>query len=515
MASFVLFFHALVAFAAGAGPDNPMLCSTVVVGGGISGLYAAERLTALYPAETACLVEKLELGGRILDVRMDAVPGVVVGLGAWRLDANHERMWALAKRFRIKTEPWNFDKDILAEARGAWSADPNALKPQFPSLMSGRFKGMNQSQLFGILFSPPLSETGSDYADMDDFMKSNLSPEAQAWLLSNTPFSDMRRVDVAGFMEYLSYEAQDANDMHRPLGGMSSFTRALESALAARPNAHIFQNDEVLSVDRVSFEFEVRTAAHRFVAPRVVLAVPPAALSRMSGNVITNITSSPEISSILPQKAAKGASAYPYPWWETAPHPIKTMQRFISKSVCANSILPYRGQGPSGAAILHTLYVTGDCADRIDQTFAQVGFNKTFVDAEVKRQLSYLFGGEDGLRIPDPIQSNYTVWADGGWHFPRAGHNVSLAAVEAWAVDPLATRTGSSSALPSLSLVGEAYARRRTWCEGALQTVDNVFDATRQAISAHQLSRRHPHTIRLAPDALPTWLIHSPSFPRY
>ena len=36
-------------------------------------------------------------------------------------------------------------------------------------------------------------------------------------------------------MEYLSYEAQDANDMHRPLGGMSSFTRALESALRRGP----------------------------------------------------------------------------------------------------------------------------------------------------------------------------------------------------------------------------------------------------------------------------------------
>lgn len=71
----------------------------LIVGGGISGLVAA---TQLQRDHTVTLVERNDhLGGRIHSMKH-------YECGAFRIHASHKRVFALAKRLKVKLAPWSF-----------------------------------------------------------------------------------------------------------------------------------------------------------------------------------------------------------------------------------------------------------------------------------------------------------------------------------------------------------------------------------------------------------------------
>lgn len=73
-------------------------CGVVVVGGGAAGLFTAEALARNNVAKNeggVCVFEKTtRFGGRVFDYWFAQTPNVEpVGLGAWRVDANHSAVW--------------------------------------------------------------------------------------------------------------------------------------------------------------------------------------------------------------------------------------------------------------------------------------------------------------------------------------------------------------------------------------------------------------------------------------
>jgi len=68
---------------------------TLIIGGGIAGLYCAYKLSEKYPGTSITVVESdTELGGRI---RTQKTPGFTVEKGAARFSGNHRRLLKLIR----------------------------------------------------------------------------------------------------------------------------------------------------------------------------------------------------------------------------------------------------------------------------------------------------------------------------------------------------------------------------------------------------------------------------------
>ena len=68
----------------------------------------------------------------------------------------------------------------------------------------------------------------------------------------------------------------------------------------------------------------------------------------------------------------------------------------------------FRGRGPNGEAVLHTMYMDGACSRKWGDILR---ISKSDVDRELKRTLEYKFR----RKVPDPLDTVYQYWDEGAW----------------------------------------------------------------------------------------------------
>ncbi|KJE91085.1 hypothetical protein CAOG_02274 [Capsaspora owczarzaki ATCC 30864] len=450
-----------------AGYKDPRRCSTVIVGGGIGGLYMADQLARSGKEPSVCLVEREAwLGGRILDKVFSQVPTAVAGMGAWRFNENHANVKALADRFSVPYELWNFAAENKMEARGIFTNSTDYLrKMAFPVFAAHPMLGnMSDSDLWSYVTSPTLIQNASVYPDFGSYLRDKLSPEGWQYLQSVRAYEgDLFEVDADSYVEFSQLEDQDGPNQYRPLEGMSALVRAL-TASCDSAGVRIYLNEPARSIGRTEkHTFIVQTDMYYIETDKLVINLPPLALAKVEGSIVEQITQQLAYQSILPEVAMKGVALYAEAWWEKLPEgvAIVDLQRYVTHSECLTTTLPYTGRGPNGEAVLHTIYADGPCGTHWQRIVYE---SKSSLDAAVKRQLSYIF---PGAQVPDSMASEYALWDEGAWHFQKPLTGFNLTNIEDWASQPIDN-------LP-VYLVGEAYNRRRTWSEGALRSAKDVL----------------------------------------
>jgi hypothetical protein len=494
--------------------DSVVLVDTVVIGGGLGGLYFTERLLALsggsnaVPRDGTVLADGVEfvtileqepvLGGRVVDVVFSDVPAVWAGLGPWRfLAQQHELVAAEVRRFGLRTVPFDVDQGPQWFHVGAdlINGDDAAART---AMMRRHFPSLDANLTADAVLAALLARR-DEYADSGGFNalirqfygvdgERLMSLLAPTWMSHGDLWSSLDIPGVLPNNESVAMPSvEHADDVLSIVGGWSRMVLALAAEIdKAAPRASVRLSHEVRAIEEVSdgdgalayyVDAVIRNGSApfkqvTFKARNVVLATTVPAINALGGNIAERLQTHPVFRSVLPVQVAKAAAVWPSAWWEapvaegglgTPANASAPGAALHSLDECFN-IYKYRwGYGHGGETVAHNSYITGECAAWIGDML-RVG-NVRSATAELHRSMRRMF---PKLSVQPPIDAAFRAWP-AGWHLQQP-HTFTMAEVAQWAVSPLQPTS------PRVSLVGEAFSGGpRGWVNPAWRLVQDVL----------------------------------------
>ncbi len=483
-----------------------------VVGGGISGLYAAWRLLGSGRPEyrRVCVLESAaRLGGRISSMQPPG-PGARFDLGAMRFVSDHDMVRRLTEELGVPTrriEPGDPSR-ALFYLRGARvrASDIAAPGDGLPYRLTPSERSMHPDDLFHAVIARALAESGRDIpVDRRGWneLKQNgtfrgcplhdlgfwnvaaelLSSEAYALLrdangydCNNWSAAEVMQTQLASFGKDTSYWRFSA--------GADSFTDALAARVVALGGTTLAgQQVRELSADetgRLRLVASAGQARRVIAAGHVVAALPPRAVELIDSHGLL-ADSRADLESVVSQPSLKILLGFDRAWWELEPLGITGGR--------SNTDLPIRQvyylddrPVPGHRDAIPTLVIL--CNDDRAYDFFQpvpplaqaaLGDDDTVADPAVARILRHALAQLaelHGVAVPRPRWIVIRDWAHdpfgGAYHGWKPGRR-------GWEV---ARRLRQPVSGVGLHVCGSAYSDLPTWMEGALGNTEQMLQST-------------------------------------
>lgn len=235
------------------------------------------------------------------------------------------------------------------EARGVHADSFDALKSKaFPSLLDRPpLNNYTVKQTAQFL----VRRNTSDFSTAGAFLSSYLTPEGAKLMEEAYGFNGNYKqvINPESFKTYLGEMIQLVQLREydsRPTRGMSEIIEKL-SLKVRRFNGTIYLREAVTSISKEGGKFVLQTTNFTVQANKTVLTAGPAALKKMTGDVITSITNHEIFESIVSVPAFRGAAVYPSAWWTDSVaaqmnNSLEPLQKFVSSSNCLGITMPYK-----------------------------------------------------------------------------------------------------------------------------------------------------------------------------
>ncbi|MBV9571236.1 MAG: FAD-dependent oxidoreductase [Alphaproteobacteria bacterium] len=478
-----------------------------IIGGGVSGVYAAWRLRQARPELHVRLFEMSDrIGGRLRSVAFPQAPQLVGEVGGMRFldDQRHVaplvRQLGLARRFyplfgknnrlalRGKTFPYSEagtpghlypynipdteqSQDSTAYMDGIARIVPDA-KTMTPEkwrkiratlLYKGRpLKDWSAWTMLSEVFTHEELAFQQDSAGYDDVALHESGLDQFDFVFTGIDFNKPFYTVVGGYQKLPTTLAEEAK---RAGAGISMQTRLASVAIAPDGLFHL----ALVTADG-------RRAA--ITARQVVLALP-----RRSLELIDDFPARREphfadmISSVDPIPACKALLLYPKPWWRdlgiTGGRSVTDMQarQFypLGAETERTSAEPTNGHGVlmmySDANTVEYWKEAAPPAQREAYGFQWLAGGSQLAQ-EVHREAKLVYGSD----APQPLAACFQDWTaepyGGGWHFWRIGTDSAV----------MADRVQKPFADRDLYICGEAYGVYEPgWVEGALERAETML----------------------------------------
>jgi monoamine oxidase len=480
----------------------------VVVGAGVAGTAAAYVASQRHPEWRCLLLEQSSrVGGRLLSLAWPGVEGVRAELGGMRFRTSQPLISALIDELGLSTRPFRtvFDENRLALRDLQWRAgDPERASAAY-DLADGE-RGMAPAELllqaFEQIVPGALAMTDPEWLEVNergtfrgrllrdwslhDALAAVLSREGHCYVVDGFGYTNvLGDRNAADAIPWVLIEARPEHENHTLVDGMESLPRAL-AARFVETGGEIQLDCAVSAVDVQDANEAILmvTAAdgHAWRARRLVLAVPPHALSELAGasSLIDTRIWAQLMDSVDPSAAAKLFLAFERAWWRDAGF---RGVRLVSDGPLSKTYAFDFGAPPDGPAtspaLLLASYSDGPVRDQwVALRDAPEGTDTGDLvaagrwgaypasEAQVScacRALGSLFPGH---AVPAPIGAAFKDWRDSAWHTWKTG-------ARSGAVTDLAARPVDGLAL---SLANEAWSISQGWVEGALEAAHGAVD---------------------------------------
>ncbi len=381
---------------------------TIIVGGGIAGLWIADRLAAT--GHPVTVLEKYDyLGGRIVTSR----DGYEIGAG--RIHRSHRLMHALIRRFGLHCVP--LSADSLYRHDSTSPLERNTFDQEFAEF------------LVRAMAAPHLGETT---------LKGLGAPHA---LLQKYPYRaevETLRADLA--IKAFLHEMAGDGGFCVVREGLSAITRGLTESIKAHGGV-LLTGQQVAGVDRANDTYRVKTAdGTAYIADRVILATHVSALRH-----IKPVADLPLLKHLTMEPLTRIYARYP--------STTRSFAWFTGPRVVTDSPLRYIIPVNPAKGIVMISYTDG--RDTAHWAKLKGRALTTTIQKEVRR----LF---PELEIPEPIWVRAYPWTDGCTYWKPGRYNP--AAESQKALRPL------PDTYPELYMCGESFSvGRQAWMEGALE----------------------------------------------
>ena len=468
------------------GADGGRELDLAIIGGGVAGTRVAHAMQQARPHWSIALFERTDrIGGRLRSVRVDGRDHPIE-LGGMRYLTDQQRVSAIVEGFQLPTHPfYTIGAPERRFLRGVVSApdDPDAgIGYDLPSSERGRsalalaldaferivpgyrdldHDGFAERRATGRYLDRPLIDWS-----IGEALATVLSPEGQRFVTDAFGYdSGMRAFTAPDLIEFLFGGGDPNAEARTPDDGMDRIPHELAAGFeAGGGNVHLGHEFERLAIDNGAVA--LRFASGRVGrARRVVLTVPVPALRRLMSNSpdLRSEAYSRLVDSVEGFPAMKLYLWYDTPWWRPAIAGIRTTTDLPIRKVF------YFDGTPGSRSALLAMYTDG-----LDvRPWAEL-YKAAPPGAPAPPAL--LAGVQDALvathpdvgEIPPPAGSTLMYWGadplEVGWHFWRPG---------AISDEMIALAPQPDAALP-VYLATEAFSRRQSWVEGALEAADVV-----------------------------------------
>ncbi len=464
-----------------------------VIGAGVAGAALARTLKRDRPDWTIAMFERTDrIGGRLRSVVVGGVDHPIE-LGGMRFLTSHRLVTALVDDLGLTTHAFDPTSgepersyvrgtigvggedpevgrgyDLAPEQRGRSAVDlaASVFEQVTPGFQTLDHAGHVRRRATGHL----LDRAVTDWA-IGDVLEATLGSEGRRYV--NDVFgydSGMRAFCAPDLVEFLFDGGDPAAEARTPDDGMDSIPRRLAAAFEESGGEVRLDHDlEAIEAHDGGTTLRFSNGA-RVDASRVVLAMPVPALRLLAST--SSVLRSPEFATVFdavePFPAMKLYLWYDQPWWRPAVRGIRS-----TTDLPLRKIFYFDGAAGSRAALL-AMYTDGLDVRPWASLYAGGAPGAAAPPAmlaEVHRQLRLAHRAVDA--IPTPIGSALMYWGadphEVGWHFWRAGFNSDSILGRAPQPDPAVT----------IYLANEAFSRRQSWVEGALEAAAASTDRIR------------------------------------
>ena len=401
---------------------------TLIVGGGIAGLWLADRISATRPTEQVTVLEKYDyLGGRIVTAKS----GYEIGAG--RIHSTHRMVHALIRRFHLHTVSISGETDWLPLAAAGTGPVPNEFEAQWAAVTKEL-----------ALLSPQTLATNT----LRGLTNRVLGPAAATDLLNRYPYRaevEKQRADVG--LRVFQTEMGTRTGYSVVREGLSAIVRGLEDACRKR-GVQFRLNTAVTDVrytEDGTYTIHAKDGeVTQLSADRVILALHVSAL-----RYIPLIRNHPTIKRLGMAPLTRIYAQYPTLSWLPTTHKIVT-----------DSPIRYIIPVNPATGLIMISYV-----DDRDTRF-WLGLKGPALQRKMRVELSMLF---PVATIPEPVWMRAYEWHDGCSYWRPGAYDV----------------TGASRAIiqphPGLFVTGESFSPyKQAWIEGALEHAEMALAVYRK-----------------------------------
>ena len=247
---------------------------------------------------------------------------------------------------------WN-SKTKRVEARGQHASSFDDLKlKEFPTLRD--HAPLNNKTLTETAAFISMNERNfTQFSTAETFLSYELSPEGTKLMAEKFAFKGdyMQAINPMGYRPYLEkeYYVNSASlDARRPPNskGLSEIVTELTKKVE-RGGGKIYRKETVAAITKEGHQFLLQTTKLTVIANKTVITVGPAALKKIEGYVIRNITGQQIFESIVGVPAFYGAAVYDKPWWNDTTstqnsNNLQPLEKFISSSDRLGITMPYK-----------------------------------------------------------------------------------------------------------------------------------------------------------------------------
>ena len=506
--------------------SSPCACThentydTVVVGGGISGLYTAWRLKSNSPGEKIAVLEATSrFGGRVFSVKLPGLPDVPADFGAMHYLEDNVSVQSYLIKHVLKMQSKDFPT--------------NSSDPRLPVVLRGKRLTMQQlsnvteiSKVYDLTDAEKSFYTGPgslyeyyvhrlvpnyDNATIDPwrertsdgrFVKdlgwlelavlANMSDEAMRLIIDSSGYADFWDNPNAAALAVQHTTFLHASEYKTFPGGMSDIVTSLVSVLKSL-GVGLMANAKVSSLVKCAALYQLTAAKRTACGKKVILALPHKALSSFEWE---GLQLSHAWQSVTPVHAMKLYLAYEKPWWREPPTQSKSGWLYtnlpIQQVLYLGSQMDHASTGTSAGntnSLLMAMYCTEQytttweslsrynasleifkgrpnpfATDTTPPVVEEVGRPVTMeMLAVVRKQLAALHGLPLEA-VPEPYTAALVDWP-AAWHWWKPGANAT----------ELSEKVSQLSPSDDVYIVGEAYSNLQGWIQGALSNAEHVL----------------------------------------
>ena len=244
-------------------------------------------------------------------------------------------------------------KTKRVEVRGQYANSFDELKLKaFPTLRD-RAPLNNKTLMETAAFIYNYQRNFTQFSTAETFLSYELSPEGTKLMAENFGFKGdyMQAINPMSYTTYLKKEehvTSTSSEAKRPPNskGMSEIVKELTKKVESG-GGKLYRKETVAFTTKEGDKFLLQTTKLTVKANKTVITVGPAALKKIEGDVIQNITGHQIFESIVGVPAFYGAAVYDKPWWNDTTatqknNSLQPLEKFISSSDCLGITMPYK-----------------------------------------------------------------------------------------------------------------------------------------------------------------------------